>query len=136
MNPIRNRRQQDKAECGIAPCTCFLKKKTKVDPNNPEGFESLIEWLQRQAKDQKPFRFIMGATGTCHQPLALFLSDHGFEVCVINPALIKRLGESMAARTKADEKDSKGRPDPEIILSSFHAEDFVVVLLSHKSSLR
>jgi len=87
----------------LAPA--FLKKKTKVVPNNPEGFESLIEWLQRQAKDQKPFRFIMEATGTYHQPLALFLSDHGFEVCVINPALIKRFGESMAARTKTDEKD-------------------------------
>jgi len=82
-----------------------LKKKTKVVANNPEGFKSLIEWIERQVKDQKAFRFIMEATGSYHQALALFLSDHGFEVCVVNPALIKRHGESMAARTKTDEKD-------------------------------
>ncbi len=87
----------------LAPA--FLKKKTKVVPNNPDGFKSLIEWLQHQVKDQKAFRFIMEATGSYHQALALFLSDHGFEVCIVNPALIKRHGESMAARTKTDEKD-------------------------------
>ncbi len=83
----------------------FTKKKTKVVLNNPEGFKSLIEWLQCQAKDQRAFRFIMEATGTYHQALALFLSDRGFEVCVVNPALIKSHGESMAARTKTDAKD-------------------------------
>lgn len=83
----------------------FSKKRTKVVPNNPEGFKSLIEWLQRQVRDQISFRFIMEATGSYHETLALFLSDHGFEVCVVNPVLIKRHGESMAARTKTDEKD-------------------------------
>ena len=83
----------------------FLKKKTKVVSNNPDGFKSLIEWLQHQVKGQKPFRFIMEATGSYHQALAMFLSDNGFEVCVVNPALIKRHGQSMAARTKTDEKD-------------------------------
>ena len=83
----------------------FSKKKTKVVPNNPEGFSLLIEWVNRQVNDQRPFRFIMEATGAYHQALALFLSDHGFEVHVINPAFIKRFGESMAARTKTDEKD-------------------------------
>lgn len=83
----------------------FLKKKTKVVPNNAEGFQSLLEWLQRQVKDQVPFRFIMEATGSYHQPLALFLADQNFEVCIVNPAFIKRHGESMAARTKTDEKD-------------------------------
>jgi transposase len=83
----------------------FIKKKTKVVPNNAEGFNSLIEWVQRQVKDQRPSRFVMEATGPYHQALALFLSDHGFDVCVVNPALIKRFGQSMAARTKTDEKD-------------------------------
>lgn len=83
----------------------FSKRKSKVVSNKPEGFQSLIEWLQRQVKDQKTFRFIMEATGTYHQALALFLHGHGFEVCVVNPALIKYFGESMAARTKTDEKD-------------------------------
>ena len=87
----------------LAPA--FSKKKTKVVPNKPEGFESLIEWIQRQVKDQKPFRFIMEATGSYHLALALFLDDHGFEVCVVNPTIIKHFGQSMAARTKTDEKD-------------------------------
>jgi transposase len=87
----------------LAPA--FLKKKVKVVTNNHEGFDRLIDWVNRQNSDQRPFRFIMEATGAYHQALALFLCDLGFEVCVINPALIKRFGESMAARTKTDEKD-------------------------------
>ena len=51
----------------------FSKKKTKVVPNKPEGFESLMGWLRHQVKDQKSFRFIMEATGAYHQALALFL---------------------------------------------------------------
>src|SRR5208337_4242387 len=96
---------KEKLNIALLLAPTFLKKKTKVVQNNPEGFSSLIEWVQRQIKDQRPFRFIMEATGTYHQPLALFLSDHGFEVCVVNPALIKSHGEGMAARTKTDEKD-------------------------------
>lgn len=83
----------------------FSKKRTKVVPNNPEGFNQLIDWVKRQTSDQRPFRFLMEATGAYHQALALYLCDHGFEVHVINPALIKRFGESIAARTKTDEKD-------------------------------
>jgi transposase len=87
----------------IAPT--FSKKKTKVVPNNTEGFRSLVEWVKRQINDQRSPSFIMEATGTYHQALALFLADHGLEICVVNPLMIKRFGESMAARTKTDAKD-------------------------------
>lgn len=97
---------KEKLNAALLLAPNFLKKKTKVVPNTPEGFSGLIDWVKRQIKDEKPFRFIMEATGTYHQALALFLCDHGFEVCVVNPAVIKRFGESMAARTKTDEKDS------------------------------
>lgn len=96
---------KEKLNVALLLAPAFLKKKTKVVSNNPEGFKRLIEWLQHQIKDQKAFRFIMEATGSYHQALALFLSDHSFQVCVVNPALIKRFAESMAARTKTDEKD-------------------------------
>ena len=96
---------KEKLNAALLLAPMFVKKKTKVVPNNPQGFGSLIEWIKRQIKDDRPFRFIMEATGTYHQALALFLSDHGFEIFIINPALIKRFGESMAARTKTDEKD-------------------------------
>jgi transposase len=96
---------KDKLNTALLLAPNFLKKKTKSVQNNPEGFRSLLEWLDRQIKDQRAFKFIMEATGTYHQALALFLSDHGFEVSVVNPALIKSHGESMAARTKTDEKD-------------------------------
>jgi len=111
---------KEKLNVALLLAPAFSKKKTKVVPNKPEGFESLIEWVQRQVKDQKPFRFIMEATGAYHKALALFLHDRGFQVCVVNPALIKHFGESMAARTKTDEKDcviiahygAKMNPDP------------------------
>jgi transposase len=96
---------KEKLNVALLLAPAFSKKKTKVVPNNPEGFNSLIEWIHRMVKDELPLRFIMEATGSYHQTFALFLSDRGFEVCVINPALIKRFGESMAARTKTDEKD-------------------------------
>ena len=37
----------------------FFKKKTKVVQNNAEGFSGLVEWVQRQIKDQRPFRRVM-----------------------------------------------------------------------------
>lgn len=97
---------KEKLNAALLLAPAFLKKKAKVVSNNPEGFDRLIDWVNRQVKDQKPFRFIMEATGSYHEALALFLFEQGFEVHVINPALIKRFGESMAARTKTDEKDS------------------------------
>jgi len=96
---------KEKLNVALLLAPVFSKKKTKVVPNNPEGFNLLIEWVNRQINDQRPLRFIMEATGAYHQALALFLCNHGFEVHIINPAFIKRFGESMAARTKTDEKD-------------------------------
>jgi transposase len=96
---------KEKLNVALLLAPTFSKKKSKVVPNKHEGFNSLIEWVQHHVKDQRPFRFIMEATGSYHQALALFLSEHDFDVCVVNPALIKSFGQSMAARTKTDEKD-------------------------------
>lgn len=96
---------KEKLNIALLLAPAFSKKKTKVVSNTPEGFGLLIDWVNRQVKDQRPFRFIMEATGTYHEALALFLSDQGFEVCVVNPALVKHHGQTMAARTKTDEKD-------------------------------
>ena len=81
---------KEKLNVALLLAPAFLKKKTKVVSNNPEGFKRLIEWLQHQIKDQKAFRFIMEATGSYHQALALFLSDHSFQVCVVNPSQLPR----------------------------------------------
>ncbi len=77
---------KEKLNVALLLAPAFLKKKTKVVPNNPEGFKSLIEWIQRQIKDQKAFRFIMEATGSYHQALALFLCEHGLRSLCREPS--------------------------------------------------
>jgi len=81
------------------------KARTKVVANDVAGFEALLQWVQHQVKDELPAHFVMEATGHYHLPLALFLNDRGYHVSVVNPAQVKRFGESLAARTKNDEKD-------------------------------
>jgi transposase len=81
------------------------KARTKVVANDVAGFEALLQWVQHQVKDKLPAHFVMEATGHYHLPLALFLNDRGCHISVVNPAQVKRFGESLAARTKNDQKD-------------------------------
>jgi len=49
----------------------------------------------------------MEATGAYHEDLALFLSDQGIAVSVVNPLLVKRFIEVDRVRNKTDEGDAK-----------------------------
>jgi len=79
------------------------KYKHKVFPNNPDGFNTLISWLQRQGV--KSLHICMEATGVYSEPLAQYLHDRGYTVSVVNPAMIKGFSRSELQRSKTDKRD-------------------------------
>jgi transposase len=79
------------------------KYKTKVFRNTPEGFTAFLTWLQAFPSPQ----VCLEATGRYGEALALFLSDHGLAVSVINPAQIHAFGQAELSRTKTDQSDAK-----------------------------
>lgn len=81
------------------------KFKSKVIENTPAGFAALLDWLAKQGAAHPSF--VMEATGSYHEALALFLSDQGLEVFVINPARIKRYAEASMLRGKTDATDAR-----------------------------
>jgi transposase len=83
------------------------KFKTKVFDNTPSGFAALNAWLAKHAVAQAAFVFVMEATGTYHEALALYLADQGAPVFVINPARIRRYAEASMLRGKTDAADAR-----------------------------
>jgi len=90
------------------------KFKTKVFDNNPAGFAALLAWLAKYGVTEAVF--VMEATGTYHEALALHLADQGARVFVINPARIKRYAEASMLRGKTDAADAR------VIASFFEAQ--------------
>jgi transposase len=81
------------------------KLKHKVFPNNQTGFEQLCEWLS--GKGVPRVHACLEATGTYSEPLALFLSEAGHKVSLINPAATKAFAQSRLSRTKTDRVDAE-----------------------------
>lgn len=81
------------------------KYKHKSVANTPAGFEELSNWLHRNGADQ--VHACMEATGILWQALATYLHEAGHVVSVVNPARIKKFGESELSRTKTDKADSR-----------------------------
>ena len=51
-------------------------------------------------------RVVMEATGNYHLPIANFLYDSGFYICVVNAMLIHGYGNNSLRRVKTDKKDA------------------------------
>ncbi len=51
--------------------------------------------------------YVMEATGSYYQRLALFLFDNGLKVCVVNPLSVKRFIQMKLCRNKTDKSDAK-----------------------------
>lgn len=74
-------------------------------PNNPNGFDQLLSWLETHA--QSDAWVVMEATNVYHEAVATFLYQHGYRVCVANPAQIAGYAKSELSRTKTDKTDAK-----------------------------
>lgn len=80
------------------------KLKNKKLTNDAKGFESLVQWLDKQ--DAMSVHVCMEATGVYGEALSEYLYDAGFTVSVVNPARIKGFAQSELLRTKTDKVDA------------------------------
>jgi transposase len=81
------------------------KFKSKVVPNSPAGFEALDAWLSKQGVDT--VHACCEATNTYWEDVATWLTDHGHQLSVVNPARIAAYAKSHLARAKTDKADAK-----------------------------
>jgi transposase len=86
----------------------LLTGETRTKPrkftNDPQGFESLQQWLKQ--KEIEALHACMEATSIYGDALAEFLYSLGFEVSIVNPARIKGFAKSELLRTKTDSVDA------------------------------
>jgi transposase len=80
------------------------KIKNKSVKNNPEGFETLILWLERQGIQK--VHACLEATGNYGEDLAVYLHNAGHMVSIVDPARIKGFAQSELIRTKNDRIDA------------------------------
>jgi transposase len=76
----------------------------KVFSNNSLGNKHLYNWLAAHRADQP--HVCLEATGQYGEEVAEFLYQSGYPVSVVNPARIKRYGESKLHRNKTDKADA------------------------------
>ena len=81
-----------------------LKPQHKVFPSTTSGHEQLLAWLQ--SKNAEVVHACLEATGTWAQEAALALHGAGHTVSLVNPALVRALGQSQLVRTKTDKADA------------------------------
>lgn len=84
-----------------------LKDKTAQFTNDAAGFDALIAWLQAHHVGLESIHIAMEATGIYYEELAAFLCAKGFNVSVVNPALISGFAKANLSRTKTDKADAK-----------------------------
>lgn len=77
----------------------------KVISNSPTGFEALDKWLVSRHVDQ--VHACLEATGQYGDGVSEYLYGQGHDVSVVNPARIKRYGESKLHRNKTDKADAE-----------------------------
>src|SRR5690625_1285066 len=73
--------------------------------NSSKGFDQLLTWLKTHAQDDA--WVVLEATNVYHLAVATFLYQHGYRVCVANPAQIAAYAKSELSRTKTDKTDAK-----------------------------
>lgn len=81
------------------------KFKSKVIPNTPAGFETLGAWLAKHGVHS--LHACCEATGTYSDAIALWLTEHGHRVSVVNPARIAAYAKAQLARAKTDAADAR-----------------------------
>lgn len=79
---------------------------SRVFDNDAEGLAKLAAWAKRQSGGGE-LRFCMESTGDYHTHGALYLTEMGFYVAVVNPARIKHFGRELGRQTKTDKADAR-----------------------------
>ncbi|RZM06961.1 MAG: IS110 family transposase, partial [Pedobacter sp.] len=79
----------------------------KTFGNNTKGFEALVGWVVKRTDHQVNVYYVMEATGVYHEPLAYYLSDHGFLVSIVLPNKISNYSRTLDIKTVTDKTASK-----------------------------
>lgn len=82
------------------------KFKSKVFPNQADGFQALHQWLLTHEVGPNQSHLCLEATGPYSDQVALALVGLGWQVSVVNPARIKGFAQSELARNKTDKSDA------------------------------
>lgn len=97
-----------KAKLDVALLLPTEKYRSKAFPNDAQGFESLVHWVQAIVPEcLATLHVCMESTGSYHEALACFVFDRGVRVSVMNPLLVKRFAEANRLRNKTDGGDAK-----------------------------
>lgn len=81
------------------------RHRSKKFANTPKGHDELVRWLQDHKVSTA--HICMEATGTYMEEVAAHVSDAGYQVSIINPALSKAFIQSQGIRSKTDVVDAK-----------------------------
>ena len=76
----------------------------KVISNTFRGYQSLENWLKTRRVDK--VHACLEATGQYGEAVSEYLFERGHQVSMVNPARIKRYGESKLHRNKTDKADA------------------------------
>lgn len=93
-----------KKDFHVVLITGETRTKSKKFTNDPQGFESLQQWLKHKGIDQ--LHACLEATSIYGDALAEFLYCASFAVSVVNPARIKGFAKGELLRTKTDSVDA------------------------------
>jgi transposase len=96
-----------KAKFDVALLLPNEKFRSKVFSSDASGFAALAQWLGSLLPSGELPQLCMEATGTYHERLACYAHDLGWQVCVVNPLLVKRFAELKRLRNKTDRADAK-----------------------------
>jgi transposase len=92
-----------KAKLDVAVKTPKKPRHSSVE-NNEQGFARLLEWLSKYPKTEVHVCF--EATNTYAFACAVYLSQQGIKVSIVNPALVKAYAQSDLRRNKTDKLDA------------------------------
>jgi transposase len=82
-------------------------KDRKFD-NNPEGWNTLIQWAEKQTQaPRKDICIVMEATGVYHLKVAAYLSREGLNVIIVNPHQASQYAKSQNQQNKSDKLDAR-----------------------------
>jgi transposase len=93
-----------KKDFHVVLLTGETRTKSRKFTNDPQGFESLQQWLKQKGIEQ--MHACMEATSIYGDALAEFLYSASFGVSIVNPARIKGFAKSELLRTKTDSVDA------------------------------
>jgi transposase len=76
--------------------------------NTLSGFQSLLEWVKKHAKERLPIVYVMEATGVYHEQLAWFLNRENQSASILLPNKAKNYLKANGAKSKNDQIDARG----------------------------